>query len=90
MRKVLVIMGNPMELGQTLTTLFGMNPKFKIIYQFVGLGIRPIENKGIITAGQQQFEPITTIYLVYTNEGKDIEGLGISQVDTGVKAQLKN
>lgn len=89
MKKVLVITGNTMEIGQTLTNLFGQNPDFKIHYQFVGSGIRAIEQRGIISPGQQQYEPITTLYLVYSNKG-DIKGLNLQGVDTTVKAKITN
>ncbi len=89
MKKVLVISGNVMEIGQTLTNLFAMNPDFKIHHQFVGQGIRAIAQSKIAIPGQQQqYEPVTTIYLVYTCKS-DLKGMGLETIDP-VKAKLPN
>ncbi len=87
-KKVLMVQGNQMEIGQALTNLYGMNPDLVIYNHFTTTGIRMLPQPKIITAGsQQQYEPITIIYLVYTNPG-DLNGF---QVDAGepIRAKLK-
>lgn len=85
MKKVLVIQGNTMEIGQTLTNLFGSNPKLKVIHSFTSTGIRPVQQSGIVTPGQQSYEPVTVIFMVYENPG---ELAGILTSPAPVKASL--
>lgn len=73
-KKVIVIQGNVLEIGQTLTNLFGLNKKLVVHHHISTTGVRQLNNGGIVTPGQQNYEPVTVIYLVYSNPG-ELEGL---------------
>ena len=87
-KKVLVLQGSTMEVGQSLTNLFDGNPDFTIIEQFTSQSVREIK-QSVITASQPQYEPILVIILVYTNPG-DLAGIEFQAPSAPIKANLKN
>lgn len=70
-KKVLCLQGNTMELGQLLTNFFGLNPDVTVHYQVSTQALREKPSNGLLTPqSQAQYEPITVLYLVYTNPGE--------------------
>jgi len=86
-KKVIMLHGNFMEIGQGLTTLFGLNPDIVVYHHFSTIGIRQAQTGSIMMPGQsQQAESISIIYLVYSNPG---EIVGFPNAEQPVKANLK-
>lgn len=88
-KKVLLINGNIIEVGQALTNLFGLNPDIKIIEKFESSSVRPIEKSQLdISGSQPQYEPFLMILLVYENPG-DLKGKEFEPAPN-IKGKLTN
>jgi hypothetical protein len=86
-KKVLLLQGTPMEIGQSLTNLYAENPKFSIVEQFTSQSAREIKQK-IVTAAGPQYEAILVIIMIYENPG-ELKGAEF-QPPASIKGQLKN
>jgi hypothetical protein len=92
-KQVMCLQGNTMELGQLLTNFFGMNPDVVVHYQVSTQALREKPTSSLLTPQiQPQYEPITVVYLVYSNPGDLNMGIPPAQAteDRGpVRANLK-
>jgi hypothetical protein len=86
-KKVMVLQGSTVEVGQSLTNIYGENPEFEIIQHFTTQSVREIPQT-ILTAAAPQYEPILIIIIVYYNP-TDLVGVEFSGTPQ-VKAKLTN
>lgn len=88
-RKLVVLAGNPQEIGANLQALIELNPEIEIVNKFVTQSIRPAAQSSILQPNQQQqYEPISVIYIIYTNPD-DLVTSYPEQAPQQVKANLK-
>jgi hypothetical protein len=89
-KKILLLQGSIMEVGQSLTNLYGLNPDFKIVEKFESSSVRPVPGQSsiAIAGAQPQYEPLLIIILVYENPG-ELKGPEF-QPAPAIKGTLKN
>lgn len=76
-----------MEVGQLLTNLYGLNPDIVVHNQIVTQALRRVGG-AIITQGQPDVEPISVIFLIYSNPG-DVQGFDVEPEQQVIKANLR-
>ena len=88
--KILLIQGTPVEIGQSLTNIYGQNPTFKVIEKFESQSVREVKGSNIASiSGQTQYEPIMVLIIAYQCQG-DIKGLEFQPQQPNIKGTLKN
>ena len=87
-RKLIILAGNPQEIGANLQALFELNPEIEIVNKFVTQSTRPAAKSILEPNQQQQYELISVIYIIYTNPG-DLVTSYPEQAPQQVKANLK-
>lgn len=90
-QKLIVIAGNPAEIGSNLQALYDLNPDIIVIDKYVTQSIRPVNSSILQSGPQQQYEPISVIYIIYVMP-KDAELITTypDQAPAQVKANLKH